>query len=223
MCHFQSALALLSTAPAFLQPKSWDTWNLSDSLSSRVALSFQWIPGHAGLPGNEVADSLAKTGATLPFTHVSSPLASVIVKIRHTRYSSWRQNLSHNSLFCQISSVTSEELALPRFVRCELSRLRCHAHSLFLSSYLSRIKRKENSCSACGHPLQDLTHLLLDCPTSEPLRGAIFGTTSIFDLWSRLWSVARLLGLRGVSPRPHPWKGSGSTITTKLTLPATLD
>jgi len=30
-------------------------------------------------------------------------------------------------------------------------------------SYLCRIKRKENSsCSACVHPLQDLTHLLLD-------------------------------------------------------------
>jgi len=79
-CHFQlvlfltdsqSALALLSTAPAFIQPKSfWDIWDLSESLSSRVALSFQWISGHAGLPGNELADSLAKTGATLLFTHV---------------------------------------------------------------------------------------------------------------------------------------------------------
>jgi len=29
---------------------------------------------------------------------------------------------------------------------------------------LCRIKRKENpSCSACGHTLQDLTHLLLNC------------------------------------------------------------
>jgi len=84
-CHFQSALyltdsqsplTLLSRAPVFLQPKSfWDVWDLSNSLSYRVALSFQWVFGHAGLPGNELADSLAKTGATLPFTHVSCPLA----------------------------------------------------------------------------------------------------------------------------------------------------
>jgi len=26
---------------------------------------------------------------------------------------------------------------------------------------------------------------------------------SIFDLWPRPWGVARLLGLRGVPPRPH--------------------
>jgi len=44
--------------------------DLSDFLSSRVALSFQWVLSHAELPGNEQADSLAKTGATLPFTHI---------------------------------------------------------------------------------------------------------------------------------------------------------
>jgi len=45
--------------------------------------------------------------------------------------------------------------------------------------------------------------------TTEPLRRAIFGATSIFDLWSRPWGVARLLGLRRVPPRPHPSKGVG--------------
>jgi len=91
------------------------------------------------------------------------------------------------------------------------------AARLFLSSYLCTIKWKNSPCSAGGHPLQELTHLLLDCPSSEPLRRAIFGTTSsIFDLWSRTWGVARVLGLHGVTPRPRPIprKGSGSTTIT---------
>jgi len=63
----------------------------------------------------------------------------------------WRRTLSHNSLSCQVPSVSSEELALPRLIRCELSQLRCHDHSIFLSSYLWKIKKKENSSSsACG-------------------------------------------------------------------------
>jgi len=70
-------------------------------------------------------------------------------------------------------------------------------------------RRYESSCSACGHPLQDPSHLLIDCPAFEPLRRAIFGTTSIFDLWSRPWGVARMLGLRGVPPHPHPSEGVG--------------
>jgi len=88
LTDFQSALAVLCTAPAFLQPKFfWDIWDLSDSHSFRVALSFQWVPSHAGLPGNELTDSLTKTEATLPFTHVPRPLAPTVAKIRHTRYS----------------------------------------------------------------------------------------------------------------------------------------
>jgi len=40
-------------------------------------------------------------------------------------------------------------------------------------------------------------YFLLDCPASKPLWRAIFGTTSsIFDLWSRPWGVARLLDLK---------------------------
>jgi len=37
-----------------------------------------------------------------------------------TRYAAWSQNLS---LFCQIPSVSSEKLTLPRLARCILSRL----------------------------------------------------------------------------------------------------
>jgi len=87
---------------------------------STVALSFQLVPS------NEQADSLAKTRATLPSTHVPSLQAPVIAKIRQTTK---RRNLSHNSLFCQISSVYSEKLALTRLTRCKLSRLSCHGHS----------------------------------------------------------------------------------------------
>jgi len=56
-CHFQSAffltdsqsaLAFPSTAPAFIQPKSF--WDVSDSLSSRLPLSFQWVPITLDLP-----------------------------------------------------------------------------------------------------------------------------------------------------------------------------
>ena len=84
-------------------------------------------------------------------------------------------------------------LLLSRSIRSELSCLRCHGHSLLLSSYLHRISRKENSdCSACGHPLQDLNHLLLDCRASEPLRKSIFLDLWLLSLYSR--SMVQTLG-----------------------------
>jgi len=92
----------------------------------------------------------------------------------------------------------------------------CHGHSLLLSSYLCKVKRKENSlCSACGHPLQDLTHLL-DCPASEPLRRAIFGTTSsIFDSGPDLVAYPDCWVFVEFFHAPILRKGSGSTTTTK--------
>ena len=208
----QSTLSILSSAPSYLLPASlWNIWSFTSSLSNNITLNFQWVPGLAGLPGNENADLLAKAGASLPTDTIPCPLPPVIAKLRYLQYHNWRRHIYHSYLNCQVSKVSLKELLLSRPIRCELSRLRCHSHSLLLSSYLHRISRTENSaCSACVHPLQDLNHLLLDCPDSEPLHKSIFGSSlSILDLWSRPSGVARLLGLRKISPRPHPSEGVG--------------
>jgi len=69
-----------------------------------------------------------------------------------------------------------------------------------------------NSCSPCGHQLQ-ITHLLLDCPESKPLRRVTFGTASSsliyrpdLGAWLDCWGGTSI-----------PWKRSGST-TTKRSL-----
>ena len=125
---------------------------------------------------------------------------------------------SHTPIWTSKSLKSLWRLLLSRSIRNELSRLRCHGHSLLLSSYLHRISRKENSdCSACGHPLQDLNHLLLDCRASEPLRKSIFGSSlSILvygpdlGVWPDCWVSAEFLR------SPIPRKGSGSTTTTVI-------
>ena len=121
--------------------------------------------------------------------------------------------LSHlNSLTHKVPSISTEELVLPRHARCVLSRLRCNEHSLLVGSYLSRIGRIENpSCSACGHSSQDTSHLILYCPATDSLRRSLFGDSpSLYDLWSRPWGVAWLLGHHGLPPCPNLRKGSGN-------------
>jgi len=77
-CYFQSALfitdsksalAVFSTATAFLQPKSFmDIWDPSDSLSSRVAPTFHYI--------SVILDSVLMSWQTylLKLEHFSSPM-----------------------------------------------------------------------------------------------------------------------------------------------------
>ena len=75
----QSAFCILSLAPSYLLPESlWYVWSLASSLSNNTSLSFQWVPGHAGLPRNEKADLLAKTGASLPTDAIPSPFPHLV-------------------------------------------------------------------------------------------------------------------------------------------------
>ena len=120
--------------------------------------------------------------------------------------------LSHrNSSTSRFPRFPPRTLCSHRHARCVLSRLCCNGHSLLLSPYLPRIGRIENpSCSACQHSSQNTSHLILRCPATDSLRRSLFGDSlSLYDLWSRPWRVARLLGLHGLSPCRLPWEGVG--------------
>ena len=178
---------------------------------SSCSIRLPWVPEHSFLPGNDTADELARRGALLAPSAIPCSLSPLISCIHSRLFSDWRRTVFSKYFDTQVPSISTEELVLPRHARCVLSRLRCNGHSLLLGSYLSRIGRIENSsCSACGHPSQDISHLVLHCPATDSLRRSLFGDSlSLYDLWSRPWGVARLLGLHGLPPFPHLSEGVG--------------
>ena len=219
VCHFSSllllsdscsVLATLSSPPSLLLSQTlWQIWQELSSLSS-CSTRLQWVSGYSFLPENDATDELARRGALLAPSAIPCSLSPVISRIHCSLFSDWRRTVSSKYFDTQVSSISTDELVLPRHARCLLSRLRCNGHSR-LGSYLSRIGIIENSsCSACGHSYQDISHLILHCPATDSLRRSLFGdSVSLYDLWSRPWGVARLLGFHGLPPCPYSSEGVG--------------
>ena len=106
---------------------------------------------------------------------------------------------------------SNEELVIFRHA---LSRPRCNGHSLLLSSYLFRIVRIENpSCSTCGNPYEDTSHLILHCPATDSLRRSLCGdSVSLRPLVQTLGSCPAS-GAPWSSAMP-PFLGRGPVTTT---------
>ena len=194
-------LAILSSLSSLLLPQS--LWQELFSLFS-FTIRLQWVHGHSFLSRNDVADELARRGALLVPSAIPCSLSPPISHIQSSLFSDWRHTVSSTLDFHRGTCASTSCLLC--FLSSSLQRTQSS-----VKLYLYRIGRIKNpSCSACGYPSQDTSHLILHCLATDSLRRSVFcNFLSLYDLWSRPWRVARLLGLDGLPPSTHPLEGVG--------------
>ena len=151
-------------------------WNLHHLISNHnVQVVLQWIPGHAGVTGNEEADSLAKKGASLPQPEnpVTYQTAQQMIRsnLQEEWLNSWAVNKTGRAMYAHVTKPNRKDPvnSLKRGDQTKIFRLR--TRHVPLNHHLNRIKLNHPaSCPLCDYQHETVEHHLLHCPKLQDLR-----------------------------------------------------
>ena len=122
----------------------------------------QWIPAHCGIPGNEIADSLAKNGSEQhqeekPTNYKEAK--TLIKAIQHQRWSEKHPDYKSNDPYHKLDRA--DQVIIFR-LRTGHNRLNYHLYQKF--------KIGQTDQCPCGTGSMTADHLLQSCPLHDDLR-----------------------------------------------------
>jgi ribonuclease HI len=139
----------------------------------RNTVEIQWSPGHNNIPGNELADKLAKLACSIPpnnpinpsFSHVKRHLQAATMK-------KWKEKWEASpptGAYAYANHRPPSKQPPPHFY--SLSRelygrvTQSRTGHAFVGEYYQKMNiRDEPTACPCGAPLQTREHILFDCP-----------------------------------------------------------
>ena len=146
------------------------------NIDSEIAI--QWIPGHKGIEGNELADAAAKHATTLEEEQAAIPFGSACARIK----AAIKDDISSHQRTARVYSKYSKRKETEVKTRADqvlLARIRS-GHHWGLESYHKLVDADHNAkCEECGWELHDLEHWLCDCPATSHIRMKMFGTPNV--------------------------------------------
>lgn len=148
-------------------------------------VTLQWLPGHANIPGNELADQEAKKAAEgpqsnsrpnrlPPYLRKNGLPGSISAAIRTQQdlskkrwYETWIRSPRYklaSKFDAGLLSHTNANLLLTLPKSQTTLYIRLHTGHIGLNKHLFRIKKIDSPACRCGHPQESVLHYLTVCP-----------------------------------------------------------
>jgi hypothetical protein len=158
-------------------------------LDRSSTITLHWVPGHAGIPGNEEADQLAGEATLLPQEEVPITFESASARVRaaaqtYFQTSKIRNDIvrdhRHTRMFGRGWPTMGDKLGLSRRESVEVAQLRT-GHSMQLAQHRRRINRPGESgiCDACRAAPEDVEHFMVRCPAKVAARMDVYGKATV--------------------------------------------
>ncbi|KAG0714449.1 hypothetical protein GWK47_014121 [Chionoecetes opilio] len=171
-------------------------------------IAFQCVPSHAGIRGNEVADSAARMALTdVNTTPFPLPLSAAKRLIPRVCRSTWNNTLGDALRITSMGQYRSDSSPQPwirkksRVLDVTLTRLRL-GHTT-LTAHLHRLRLSPDPhCPWCMNFLETIEHFLLQCPHFHSHRVVL--QSQLLALNVTTFDLPTLLAAAGVPPsRQH--------------------
>ncbi|XP_071572363.1 uncharacterized protein [Temnothorax nylanderi] len=196
------ALAKTTTKSALV----WDCMLALERLSGLNKVTLVWVPGHQGIPGNEIADSLAKKGANeapsdqvagIPFAVGKEIIKSCLKREHLSRWEKLETCRQAKTLMENSRPGRAKELLELTKQKLRMAVGLLTGHSALLRAHLFNLGLAEQKeCRLCGDEKEDNVHILCHCPALVCKRYKTWGQAN-YDytrhLFHRLFSSCQRL------------------------------